>query len=144
MIGIAGGVSGALHVVGNLLDGCGHLGDRGGRLVGLAALAVEHLRLGIGQTGRLRRPRLDPDAGIHQTGQGCLQASLFTDDGQVQLPLQTRVVAVGQGHQRAGERLGVLGQGPANGLVLPVFDPVPGPSMLAISTPSAAYCGNQR
>ncbi|MNM89188.1 hypothetical protein D3C81_1014170 [compost metagenome] len=126
LVGIARCVRRALHVMGNLLDGRRHLRDGGGGLVGLVALAVEHLCLGIGQVGRLRRPRLHPDPGIHQAGQGRLQACFLADDGKIQLALQAWVVAVGQCHQRAGEGLGVLGQRAADGLVLPVLDQIPG------------------
>ena len=126
LVGITRCVRRALHVVGNLLDGRRHLRNGSGGLVGLVALAVEHLGLGIGQVGRLRRPRLHPDPGIHQAGQGRLQACLLTDDGQIELALQARVIAVGQRHQRAGEGLGMLGQRVADGLVLPVLDQIPG------------------
>ncbi|MNE31235.1 hypothetical protein D3C80_1247880 [compost metagenome] len=47
LVGIACGMGGALHVVGDLLDGRRHLRDRRGGLVGFAALAVKHLRLGV-------------------------------------------------------------------------------------------------
>ncbi|MNH23006.1 hypothetical protein D3C79_828840 [compost metagenome] len=126
MISVGSRRGGALHVVGNFLDGRCHLRNGRGRLVGFAALAIEQLRLGARQVGRLRGTRLHAHAGIHQAGQRGLQARFFTEDCQVQLALQAAVVAIGQGHQGAGEGFRVFVQGTTDHPVVPRFDQVPG------------------
>jgi hypothetical protein len=51
LVGLRRGMCGADDVLGDFLDGRGHLGNGGGGLIGFTALTIQRLRLGTRECG---------------------------------------------------------------------------------------------